>query len=193
MASAVRPPRPTLSEALASADWETLLPLLVADALRRLRRPGHRRLREGLSPRAAAEELVQNAIASALSGRRVWPDDLDLLTFLRGLLWSEVGHKARDLAKRPACVGLDQAADARVAASGPDDSLDAGRTRDAIERAIAGDEDMVALFGAMADGHRKRADLAEVLGWTVERVSATKVKINRRLASMGLLSGGEES
>ena len=85
--------RPTLLESLHSPELERILPRLVSYADRRLRRIGWAEGRDHKPAATEPEELVADAVDAALSGKRVWPDDLDLATFLEGITSNEVQHR----------------------------------------------------------------------------------------------------
>jgi DNA-directed RNA polymerase specialized sigma24 family protein len=181
--------RSALRQMLAEADWEALVPLLVADAASRIRRSKWLRGRDELPAAAEAEELVQDIIAIALSNRRVLPDDMDLLTFLRGLLWSELWNRRRAAKRRARVIGgeiPDAVEDEKERA---DEALGRRALLARVEKLIEDDEELLAFYGAMAQEHTKRNEIAEALGWTSDRVSAVRKKLNRRLASAGLLEG----
>jgi hypothetical protein len=52
-----------------------------------------------------------------------------------------------------------------------------------IAQAIEGDREAVALHGALEEGYTQREEIAEALGWTVERVKVVRRRVTRRLAS----------
>ncbi len=56
----------------------------------------------------------------------------------------------------------------------------------AIERELAPDPDLYALYRAMASGAEKPAERAAMLGWTTEREKITRERMNRRLAAAEL-------
>jgi DNA-directed RNA polymerase specialized sigma24 family protein len=178
------PPRPTLVEALHSREFEAMLPWLVASAERSLRRVGWAEGKDHIPAGAEAEELVSEAVEAALSGKRVWPDDLELHVFLAGVMRSQVEHRyAKDRRKR-AHARDTNGAEERTA---PSDDLH--RRRElcaAVERELGEDVEMRALFGAMAGGALKPAERAELLGWTPAHEKTVHVRMNRRLSAAGL-------
>jgi DNA-directed RNA polymerase specialized sigma24 family protein len=182
------PAHPTLVEALHSREFEAILPELVAYAARRLRRIGWGEGHDHRPSGAEAEELVAEAVEVALSGKRVWPNDLDLKTFLEGVMWSQVEHRyAKEKRRRSYAHRV------RDGAIGGEERAASNEQRHrqrelcaAVERALADDLELCALFGAFAAGAEKPADVAVALGWPVDRVKLAQRRMNRRLAAAGL-------
>jgi DNA-directed RNA polymerase specialized sigma24 family protein len=178
------PPPPKLVEALHSKEFEEILPRLVAYAARRLRRY---RWAEGEDHRPAAaeaEELVNDAVDAALSGKRVWPDDMSLETFLAGVMWSQLEHRYdKEKQARRIRRGVDRVEE-RAA---PSDLVHARRSLlAAIEAELAKDPELHALFDAMCAGAHTPAERAAMLGWSVGREKMTHERMNRRLAAADL-------
>jgi DNA-directed RNA polymerase specialized sigma24 family protein len=178
------PPPPKLVEALHSIEFEEMLPRLVAYAARRLRRY---RWAEGEDHRPAAaeaEEVVSEAVDAALSGKRVWPDDMSLEAFLLGVMWSQLANRyANEKQARRGKRGVDRIEE-RAA---PSDVVHARRALlAAIEAELANDPEIYALFEAMCSGALSPGERAELLGWTSERERIVQRRMNRRLDAADL-------
>jgi DNA-directed RNA polymerase specialized sigma24 family protein len=184
-------PRPSLTQAINSPAFLAVLPRLVAYAARRLRRVGWAEGVDHLPSAAEAEEVVNDALVSCLSGDRVWPRELALETFLRGVIRSQVSHQRRN-ATHWQGTSLEDMIDAAAPSSRRGERLDAGRLLISIEQAIEPDPEMRALYTAIVDRAGKRADLAAALGWTPEHVKAVRARMNWRLAALGLHDGDED-
>jgi hypothetical protein len=50
-----------------------------------------------------------------------------------------------------------------------------------IEACVSDDADLQALYLAVLDGATKREEIAAALGWSVDRVTAARIKLQRRL------------
>jgi DNA-directed RNA polymerase specialized sigma24 family protein len=178
------PPPPKLVEALHSKEFEEMLPRLVAYAARRLRRY---RWAEGDDHRPAAaeaEEVVSDAVEAALSGKRVWPDDMSLETFLSGVMWSQLAHRyANEKQARRGKRTVDRVEE-RAA---PNDVVYARRALlAAIEVELAKDTELYTLFEAMCAGAYTPGERATRLGWSPERERLVHRRMNRQLAATDL-------
>ena len=177
-----------LREELRKADWEALLPNLLAYAANRLRRVGWAAGRDVEPSKLSVEQLVNTAVESALDGTRNWdPNAVDLPGFLRGIIRSLTSsekkkavrsktHAQSDFDRLP-IIGL-------VVASPEDDAMEEEGRRailTSIADAVSDDADLRALYAAILDGATKREDLAETLGWSSDRVTAARIKLQRRL------------
>lgn len=180
--------RPSLEKAFAEADWNVLLPALLTHAHRRLARVGMSEGRRKKPAAAEAQEMVNDAIELALSGKRVWPDDIDFETYLKGLIWTVVSTMKRARTTR-AQVKLKE--DLASGAPTPDRLAEKRRLLDDIRTLVEDDPELTALIDALDEGHEKRAAIAEALGWSVERVTLARTKLNRRLAAADLTFGEE--
>ncbi len=177
-----------LEQAIKEADWDKLLPKLAAYAEIRLRRVG-RAAGYDSEPRAASvQEIVNLAIERCLSGERKWTDNApnDLEQFLCGviksLVWSAKKHARRDKAMPTENAGDD----VRDEQPGVDDVLaerDRSDVLSAAAKSVEGEDDLEALYLAILDGYLKREELAEVLGWSVDAVTAGRIKLQRRLVA----------
>ena len=176
-----------LISALRDANWEELLPRLVAYAERRLRRAGWARGLDHQPSAMEAQELVNKAIEKCLNGERLWSDDApDLEIFLCGVIKS-LCSSARKSAVRSRVMLIDDAGANAPSGLPPADEALAERGRSEILEAFAasikGDEELEDLHRAILEGHTKREQIAEALQWSVERVSAARVKLQRRLVA----------
>jgi len=174
-----------LRKALREADWEKMLPNLLAYAARRLRRMGWVNGRDEEPGPMSVEQLVNTAIEHCLDGTRTWDStSVDLAGFLRGIIRSLASSerkkhvRAKTFAKddlEPYVAPADSIEDEAVAEEGRREILGA------VEECVNDDADLSALYLAILDGHMKREDIAEALGWDVDRVTAARIKLQRRL------------
>jgi len=156
----------------------------VTYAERRLRRIGWAEGRDHKPAAGEAEDLVSDAVEAALSGARVWPEDMDLETFLVGVMWSQAEHRyTKEKRRRRGQRSVDGVEERTT----PSDDLHGQRELcAAIEGELASDADLHALFRVMASGAYKPAERAQLLGWSPEHEKVTHRKMNRRLAAAGL-------
>lgn len=181
--------------ALREADWEALLPGLVAYASACLRRAGWANGRDFEPSKMSVEHVVNQAIEHCLDGSRVWdPTNVDLPGFLRGVIRSLVSAERKRYVKRRTFAASDLLENANIAmevttASPEDEAVDEearGALVADVEACARGDADLEALLAAILDGNTKREQLVEALGWTPERVSVARKKLQRRLVRRGV-------
>lgn len=183
-----------LRAALAEADWEGLLPGLVAYASACLRRAGWANGRDFEPSKMSVEHVVNQAIEHCLDGSRTWdPSNVDLPGFLRGVIRSLVSAERKSYVKRRTFAASDYLESSNLAlevtASPEDEALDEesrGSLFADVEACAQGDADLEALLAAILDGNTKREQLVEALGWTPERVSVARKKLQRRLVRRGV-------
>jgi DNA-directed RNA polymerase specialized sigma24 family protein len=172
-------------EALLDWDIRQLREWLVRYASARLRRCGW----PADGREVGAEDLVHDAVVAGLDGTRAWtPGKVDVLGFLRGVVRSlassvrksyirrgphEDGTAAHGLAA-PDGVKPDAIADAREQLSLFGEALAATATTPDLRDYV---------MAAVESGVTKREQIAIILGWAPERVSATRIKLQRRLRS----------
>jgi hypothetical protein len=175
-----------LGAALREADWDSLLPRLVAHAEWRLRRVGWAAGEDREPSAMAVHQVINTAVVRCLEGRRHWSDSCaDLEVFLKGvvdnLVWTAKKAALRDKAAPAPDAGVEAADDCPSA----EDMLAAEQGRAAIcaafEACVDDDAKLEDLYLAILDGHVKRDDIARTLGWSSEQVSAARVKLKRRL------------
>lgn len=173
-----------LVEAISTADLEAMLPRLAAYADKRLGRVGWFSTPTRQTHKMNPKELVDLAIERCLLRKRRWKKKshyADLEAFLRGvirsLLSSAVKADAREGADLDDDGDVDQIDHATVAGV----TNDATEVAAVIEHCAAEDEDLAAFYVTVLDGHTKREDIAAALGWDVARVSAARVKLQRKL------------
>lgn len=174
-----------LRQALRDAHWEALLPGLLGYAANRLRRVGWASGRDTEPSRLSVEQLVNSAVEACLDGSRVWnPDAVDLAGFLRGVIRSLTSAAKKSAVRSKTHAQADFEGLVPLGASPEDDAVEEeGRVEilASLEVAVAGDPDLKALCGAILDGATKREELADALGWRAERVTAARIKLQRRL------------
>jgi hypothetical protein len=99
---------------------------------------------------------------------------------IRSLLSTEVKANARDRAD----FADDGIVEGRSDEPSPEAAVgDSERTAviAAIEACVDGNDDLETFYWTVLDGHVRREDIAEKLGWTADRASAARVKLQRRL------------
>ena len=181
-----------LRVALREADWEVLLPRLVAYASACLRRAGWASGRDFEPSKMSVEHVVNQAIEHCLDGSRTWdPSNVDFPGFLRGVIRSLVSAERKQYVKRRTFAASDdRIAEAMDLADSPEDDAVTEEARIGLLADVAacarGDADLEALCAAILDGHVKREELVEALGWTPERVSVARKKLQRRLVRRGV-------
>lgn len=174
-----------LQQALQKADWEALLPGLLTYAAARLRRVGWASGRDTEPSRLSVEQLVNSAVEACLDGSRTWnPDAVDLPGFLRGVIRSLTSAAKKSAVRSKTHAQADFEGLVPLAASPEDDAVEEeGRVAvlASLEAAVADDPELKALCGAILDGATKREDLAAALDWRADRVTAARIKLQRRL------------
>lgn len=183
-------PSPSLLKALNEADWEDLLPRLVDYAEWRLFCAGWLDGRHQEPNRMSAKEAVDIAVERCLTGRRRWNEENppDLAAFLCGVIKSLVSDELKAFTRDKAdLVGGDIEEVADPAATGGFDGVDeadgTSAICDAVEACVKGDEDLELYRLAVLDGNTNRDDIAAALGWAPAKVSAQRIKLQRRLLS----------
>ena len=180
-----------LRAALREADWEALLPRLVAYTEVRLRRVGWIVGKDEEPSAVSVEEVINDAIDRCLTGSRTWNDEdpPELGAFLCGVVKS-ISSISRKKTKRNKTDALEDIG-AEVADPTPtiesvlSDADDEGRcaVRAAVEACVKGDDKLESLYLAVIDGNLKREEIAAALGWTPDEVSAARNKLQRRLVA----------
>lgn len=177
--------RSDLKSALRDADWEALLPNLLAYAANRLRRVGWLSGRDQEPSKLSVEQLVQTAVEHCLDGSRTWdPKAVDLGGFLRGVIRSLTSSEKKKAvrSKTDAKPELDRYF---APVDSPEDEAMEEENRQEllvlIEGCTTDDQDLRDLYLAILDGNTKREDIAAALGWSADRVTAARIKLQRRL------------
>ena len=177
--------RDRFRRALRDADWEALLPGLLAYAAARLRRVGWARGNDVEPSRMSVEQLVNSAVEACLDGTRSWdPTAVDLPGFLRGVIRSLTSSEKKKSVRAKTDTFHDFERIAPLADSPEDDALAEERRiaiLSSIEACTTDDEDLRALYLAILDGAVKREEIAAVLGWPADRVTSARIKLQRRL------------
>jgi hypothetical protein len=177
-----------LRAAIRDADWDALLPRLVAHVEWRLRRVGWSAGADREPSAMAVQQVINTAVETCLEGRRHWSDSCpDLENFLKGVvnnvIWRAKRSALRDKAEPAPDAGVETADDCPSA----EDALAAEQGRAlicaAFEACVEGDPKLQDLYLAILDQQVKRDDIAAALGWSAEEVSAARVKLKRRLLS----------
>ena len=138
-----------------------------------------------------AEELLQEALARALEGRRRCPKKVTVVQFIGGIV-SSLSSEASETRKKglgPVPVG-DGAFEA-AAHDGPSPEreiasrIDGGVTLAKVQEAIAGDEELELLAEGIYDG-MKGKDLEELLGIDTRKLATVQKRLQRKLADLKL-------
>ncbi len=191
----------TAAEAFAVANWKRMLPELLGYAKGCLSGQGFGERGARKSAVLEAQELVNTAIESILSGERTWsPEHGKTEKALVGMICMTMrsiaahARKNRAVAKRARPDRAERALERTVSdRSNQEDELAAAQELGEIRAALGDDADAIALVGAYAEGHVKREDARGALKWTTERVKITQKRMRRTLAARGLAGLGERT
>jgi hypothetical protein len=141
--------------------------------------------RDSEPSKLSVEQLVQTAVELCLDGTRHWDSTaVDLPGFLRGIIRSLTSsEKKKDVrAKTDAKPELDQYFEAtdspEIEAVEDEERRELLKT---LEACTDDDADLKKLYLVILEGHTKRDDIAAALGWTADRVTAARIKLQRRL------------
>lgn len=136
-----------------------------------------------------AEELLQEALARALEGRRRCPRKVTIVQFIGGIV-SSLSSEASETRKKgwgPIPVG-DGVIDA-AAHDGPSPErevasrMDGGVTLAKVQEAIAGDDELELLVEGIYDG-MKGKDLEELLAIDTSKLATVQRRLQRKLADL---------
>jgi hypothetical protein len=176
-----------LAEVICNADLEPILSRLAAYAKKRLRWVGWFNGTKRTTHRMSPMDLVNLAIDRSLARQRHWRKASsypDLESFLRGvirsLLSSAVKAASRDQADFDDAGVVEPVSDD----PSPEDETISAERREvvaAVACCAQDDEDLSAYYRTVLEGHAKPADIATALDWDVKRVSAARIKLQRRL------------
>jgi hypothetical protein len=178
--------QPDVRQALRDADWEKLLPGLLAYASHCLRRAGWAAGHDDEPSKMSVEQVVNTAVEHCLDGTRRWdPSAVDLGGLLRGIIRSITSSERKKYVRAKTLTSSDAVDGCMIVADSREDTLleEEGRREllASVENALEGDADLQALYLAILDGHTKRDDIAAALDWDVDRVTAARIKLQRRL------------
>jgi hypothetical protein len=133
-----------------------------------------------------AADLVDALILKILDGKLDWdlPEhaaDDDVIAYLCTKLYGRCSSLRRRAARTLSDEALDQRAD-----EAPDafERLSAEREIAYLARAFAEDAEALAYIGQMSLG-KARAEIAEALGWTVQRAKVVRNRIRRTVEARG--------
>jgi hypothetical protein len=179
--------KPTdLRSALRDADWEELLPSLLVYAARRLRRAGWAAGRDEEASKMSVEQLVQTAVQHCLDGTRRWDSSaVDLPGLLRGVIRSLTSSERKKFVRTKTLTSSETIECRADTVDSPEDDVIEEESRAeflrVVEACTSGDPDLEALYLAIVDGNTKREDIAAALAWDADRVTAARMKLQRRL------------
>lgn len=174
-----------LIEAISTADLEKMLPRLATYAEKRLGRVGWFSTAKLQTHKMNPKDLVDLAIERCLAGKRHWKKQSgysDLEWFLRGVIKSLLSAAVK-ADKRDQADLDDEGNVDRVDVATDSARMECIEVVEVIESCASDDEDLSAFYLTVLDGHTKREDIAAALGWDVARVTAARVKLQRRLES----------
>lgn len=193
---------PHKRNALASADWEAISEELYGLVLWYLNRMTWKNktvhiLPEGKEP----ADIVCDLIAKVFSEDRSWdPDKVDLLTFLRSQIRSEVSNLVRShahqkeesldlpesaeeislLEKQASASNLKKSVEETV-----EEKLVAAEVKDAVFEAVAGDKELERFLELILDGYWKEtSEIAECMGISVQEANNIKRRFLGRLSKV---------
>lgn len=159
-------------------DWEALLPRLLLWA-RRL----HARTLDDVRGAPSPEDLVQDAVADVLTGRRTRPEGVPLSVLLYGVIRSRASQvlsraRTRGSAPGPRYVGFDEAAGHHAEAAA--DPVQAADLKARVLRRVAGDDLLVRIVRLwFEDPALPARDLAEMLEVPAADVYAAARRLRR--------------
>ena len=186
------------AQAFAQADWKTLLPRLLRCARYHLRRVGWAETPLDRHATLEAQELVNMAVTSCLTGDREWTPEPgatedEIVRFLFGIMRG-LASNCRTSAVVACRVPGDVSELAELADDGPSaERIVAARACLAqVERELEGDDEALALCEALQDFPQGRAGVARVLNWTASRVSVVRRRLKRYFAAKGLIQDEDE-
>lgn len=135
-----------------------------------------------VSDAEAASDRVHDALIGYMSGRRVWdPSRVSFGGFLQGCIRSDVSARKKRDDRKKKYWGRFERFEACTAEILYSEAEDGERLSRLIERFSADDPELVVLVRAIADGALKRNELACELGWSPDRVSRARLRLQRRL------------
>lgn len=168
--------------ALRTADWKAIGPRLVSYTRWRYV------VATGRVPTAnAVEEVIDEAVLRVLDGRRQWhrDDAPDLVAFLCGVIHSLVHEFVTKKGRDARRVDGRDPEELMSPQARPDTRTSYADTRlEFIEEAIGDDGELGELYLGILESSGKREDVAQCLGWEVDRVSVLTKKLKRRLLAL---------
>jgi hypothetical protein len=181
----------TAAAAFARADWETLLPKLMARARRILKSLGWQESKARRSGLLEERELVNEAIDACLTGARTWvpsagATEASLVTYLDVTMRSiAVNERTSSDVARVERVEkkVSRFGDGR---SSPEQTIAARELLGVVDAALEGDDDATAVRAALADGHVYGEELAAALGWGEPRMWVVRRRMMRHLEKQGV-------
>lgn len=171
------------AQALRDADLAAILPTLEVRANRLLAFAGWRPGRGTQPSRLEVQELISEAVKRVLAGNRKWhrPDDGEITGYMCKVMES-IAQDARRAACRqileadPSIVGDMLLLRERVDPDANDEPVLALATK-----AAGDDAEMKDFISAVECGPYKREEIADLLGWPVDKVSVVRKKLRRRM------------
>lgn len=163
------------------------MPRLAIYAAGRLRRVGWASGHDHEPSAMSIEELLQTSLDRCLDGSRTWNEDdpPELEAFLRGVIKSVASTERKKWVGTKTSAVEDVGAFARDPRPLPDAAVEEEEARamlaEELGGIVAGDEELGLFLLAVQEGHVRRADIADALGWTPDRVTTARLKLQRAL------------
>jgi len=174
-------PMPASAQAKRVDIEKTLAGLSDADLLRLQR---FARLRSRLVPSMDWQDLLQEAIARVLDGRRKWPPTIEFMTFMRQTIRSIANEHWRREQRRPAHAEFDdeQVTDHAVNSSRqPERLVAASNVLDEIHSLFADDEEVLAILSGLA-ANESPNEIQSRSGMSATKYASAQRRIRRGLA-----------
>lgn len=136
-----------------------------------------------------AMELLQEAIARALEGRRRCPKGVGIVQFIGGIVSSLASEASESRKKGLGSVPVGDGVVEAAADDGPSPErevvsrIDGGAILAKVQRAVAGDEELELLVEGIYDG-LKGKDLEELLGIDKRKLATVQKRLQRKLADL---------
>jgi DNA-directed RNA polymerase specialized sigma24 family protein len=161
-----------VSERLKGVDWDDLLP--------RLHLYSASLIRSYNLEKISAEDIVNSSIMDLISGRRIWPTNLPLLTALMGIAKSKISHERERIQRE---VDLDE--DLFIEQEKVTSNVEEAELRESILSLVRNDEKLTGMVEAILEEPTLRSsELAERLNITVAEVYHLKKRLSRKLSSV---------
>lgn len=164
------------------ADIETTLAGLSDADLLRLQR--FAQLRSRLVPWMAWEDLLQEAVARVLDGRRKWPPTVDFMAFMRQTIRSIANEHLRREQRKPSHGEFDDERmldGAHHANSQPERAVIAADLLDAIHTLFADDAEVLAILSGLATDESPE-EIQRRSGMSATQYASAQKRIRRGLA-----------
>lgn len=148
--------------------------------------------------RGGPEDLVQEAMLRFLDGSREWNPKIALEVFLMGIIRSLASTRAKSQVRIPVQL-VDDHDSPLFGSTPPEQGIDEILIREESERrffeiaseAVVGDPELTDYFRHADAG--SRADVSKALGWDPSRVTAARIKLQRRMRRLGVAASSRQA